>query len=922
MRFTRYIVVLISFVVVISGCADENVQLIDNTSVDGNAVTICGRITAFDDRLVDTRAGKTLEESYSSSMAMAIFPILVDESSNKYLGDCISYIHIQGSNVNFTIDRSKLRETYGTTYDNTDFALYLFANMPELPATMDELDEEGDKSLNFFMTKAYANSNGSIRRPLKGFPMVGSLGDYVTEGADGNKFVLIPTDDGEGETTKIKLPSLNDAPSDYIPIPLKALYAKFSFAINVKPDQHIQNGVAPEFTLESYTVNNVPSRVYAKTANNTDHTNVSGSAITTSVGTTITEGSTIEFDFYLPERCLTPNTLANEYDYPLGENGTLVKESGVREEDKSYLQRFKPKLVDDEQKATYVTLNGYYKDHQNHDWNVTYDIYLGEDNYSDFNYYRNKNYVNNVVIRGLTASKDQSSNATGFFIDHRVNVNRSLPIIINLQRETLLDSHFEVRPLRIRYPLSENQSLPSGAKVKVEILNADGTTNNIPSWIRMEHNNGTGSVTTHLASGKRKYFTTDLVTTTLASNTSLERNITVKNQNETFWIYVDQCDDGAPLSNPNKMREAMIRVTYEDTDPNTESHEPMTYKICQHLLYPVKTTRAAADVSGTSVVAGEYIYYIEYEEEYLHNFDSEDSYSNTDEAGMKWGLDNIQLSYKDKAISIISTASGWEQLLEWLGWNKQEIVNNAINKLDPIPYYDFYMVRDVISTTPITPHAFNGLNFNKNIVSYLKSQKSNHQTEGNNEEKFAKIEKIALDETPNSAIAYCYNRNKRNSEGNVVSHDWYLPAIDEIEDIMENAYGDFDTEFQGNMYWSCQPAYFKYNVAWSINTWAGSGNTTGIYFLDNTNRVRATKALRENNSFVGVPNSGDMIYANQDIAINKKFLQDPTITPSSPVLNESYDQTYENYDGNMSRGDKARVRCVRKSEGVTVANDN
>lgn len=856
-------------------------------------------------------------------MAMAIFPIdeLGDaDPTNDKLGECISYIHLQGSNVNFTIDRAQLRENEDDKYkyDNKPFALYLFANMPELPANMAGLEAKGLDSLKSFMHLAYQNSG--IRRPQKGFPMIGSLGDYITPGADGKRFVLIPTS-GEDANLRILLPQVDGEPSDYIPIPLKALYAKFSFIISLEPDQHIQNGATPTFTLENYTLRNVPDVVYADSASNyTTPVVDSDSGITTSVGTSVTEGGELKFDFYLPERFLTPTISAEEFGYPFGENETITGYSNVRDEDKKYCQRFKPKLVEG-QNATYVTLSGHYSDHQGHSWKVDYDIYLGEDNYGNFDFKRNTNYINSVVIRGLSASNDQGQTDYGPFIDHRVTVTRTLPIIINLHRETLLDSHFEVRPLRVRHPSGAS----TGATVTVEILDSLGNSvsepDRFPNWVRMEHNNGTGSATTtHLASGKRKYFTTNLVSNTLKDSTKITVPLNGANQ-ETFWIYVDQCDECAP-NNPNQVRKAKIKVTYDaDGNPVTENEE-LVYTICQHLLYPVQTTRSATDVTGTSVAAGSYTYYIEYEEEYLHNFDSEDSYGFTEEGGMEWGLNDIQLSHQDEAISILAEASGWEIILKLLGWNKQEIVNNAISKLSPKPYYDFYMVRDVTESSTITPYAYNGLNFNTEIISYLKSTNPDHQTEGEGtvDEKKAKVEKISLEEQPKSAIAYCYNRNKRDSNGNVERIDWYLPSIDEIEDIMENAYGDFDTEFQGNMYWSCQPAYYRYDTQWSIKTALGSSNPTGIYYMDNVKRARATRALRgENNNFIGVPNSGDMTYANQDITVNKPAFQDPTITASTPVLNLNYDETYKDYPANMARtGTKARVRCIRKAEGVTV----
>ena len=774
-KFTRYIVVLLSFVTIMMSCVDGNEQLMINTSVDGNAITISGRITAFDDRLVDTRAGKTPEESYTSSMAMAVFPINDGE-----LGDCISYVHRQGSNVNFTIDRAKIREVYGKVYDNKPIAIYLFANMPELPATMSELT---DKSFSFFVNKVYANSG--ISRPQKGFPMVGSLGDNITVGADGNEFVLIPTEEVDGNT-KIKLPLLNGNPSDYIPIPLKALYAKFSFAISVQPDQQIQEGTTPTFTLESYTLNNVPTKVYAEAAKNTDHTSVSGSAITTTVGSSVTEGGSLEFDFYLPERFLTPTTLASNYDYPLGDDGANIKESTVREEDRRYLQRFKPKLVAEEKKATYITLNGYYLDHQNHNWQVSYDIYLGEDNYSDFNFKRNTNYVNNVVIRGLKASKDQNVTGEGVFVDHRVNVERSLPIIINIQRETLLDAHFEVRPMRLRL-VGEN--IPTGTSATVTILNENGTETDIPDWIRLEvSGNTTDHIESGVSAGKRKYFTTDLVTNTLKDK---GKSVTISNltsANQTVWIYVDE-------NTTTQSRAAIVRVTYD----NNESQD---YKIVQHGLYKVTSSD------------GERTYYIEQYEEYLYNYDAEDSYGQTKEEGMPWGLPNVQLSNEHRSFTNSRGNTSWDNY-----------VNNNI-----LPTYDFYIEKhdgDFAAEAGATMvHSYAGQHFTEDIVKKSKNGVSN----------------LTMDQQASGAVEYCYNRNKRNSDGSITKILWYLPSADELEDFIVPAYSSFE-EFQDNYYWTSQPAYIR-NVYYYED---GSNTFPFIVYDDNPEYARATKVVAKGN---------------------------------------------------------------------------
>lgn len=797
MKFTRYIVVLVSLVVTMCGCVDEIEQLTVKTSVDGNTITITGRITAFDDRLVDSRAGKTLEESYTSSMAMAVFPIEEDT-----LGKCISYIHRQGTNINFTIDRAKIREDLGDKYDNDSIAIYLFANMPDLPATMKELN---DKSFSFFMEKAYNNS--SIRRPQKGFPMVGSLGDNITEGADGNTFVLIPTESVDGNT-KIKLPELNGIPSDYIPMPLKALYAKFSFDISIQPEQHIPDGTTPTFTLESYELNNVPTKVYAGAENNNNHTSVSGSAITTHVGASVTEGGSLKFDFYLPERFVTPSIDASEYEYPLGENGTPIIGSNVPEKNRRYLQRFKPKLVADAKKATYITLNGYYLDHQNHNWKVSYDIYLGEDNYSDFNFKRNTNYVNNVVIRGLKASKDQNVTDSAYvFIDHRVTIDRSLPLIINLQRETLLDAHYEVRPLRLR------SVGDPGKSATVKILNKDGGTSSIPGWVRLEKSGATGN---HITSsgpskGKRKYFTTDLVTDILADE---GKSVTVSDlarDNQTVWIYADENTSTAS-------REAIVRVIYNDSD-NSDS---LDYKIVQHGLHMVK----GADSGNT--------YYIERFEEYLYNFDSEDSYGQIKEEGIPWGLNTVQLSNKYTSFDTDKAGTSWK--------------NDYTSKY-PLPYYDFYIGKhdddndssDEYTKDGGTLHNYAGQEFTSEIAS----------------NPAARIEYLTMNKQPRGAVEYCYNKNKRNADG-TVDVKWYLPSADELEDFIVPAYSTFE-EFQDNYYWTSQPAYIR-NVFYYEDKRIGNNDTYAFtIYEDNTEYARATKVVYANGEYNYAPSGLDSI---------------------------------------------------------------
>ena len=63
---------------------------------------------------------------------------------------------------------------------------------------------------------------------------------------------------------------------------------------------------------------------------------------------------------------------------------------------------------------------------------------------------------------------------------------------------------------------------------------------------------------------------------------------------------------------------------------------------------------------------------------------------------------------------------------------------------------------------------------------------------------------MTLNDTPYGAAEYCYNKNKRDKDGNVVEARWFLPTISELEYMLEKFYGDYDV-FQDKWYWSSNP---------------------------------------------------------------------------------------------------------------------
>ena len=187
--------------------------------------------------------------------------------------------------------------------------------------------------------------------------------------------------------------------------------------------------------------------------------------------------------------------------------------------------------------------------------------------------------------------------------------------------------------------------------------------------------------------------------------------------------------------------------------------------------------------------------------------------------------------------------------------------------------------------------------------------------------------------------------HKRNPNDGTIQQNWYLPAIDEIEEIVmskynrlkedgvsyeiQNTYGRF-TEFQDKYYWSCQPAFDKHFSTfhlYSRNTPLGSykdseKDVEGTYFTDNLTRARSTKV-----NYIGIVDGkpkyetvssstpgysgslrGDMYVTALPSRVNFDF------DPQKGYGYASYNELdYKDHPGNKNRNEMARVRCVRKN---------
>lgn len=778
-------------VLLMTACTAED-ELVTTSK---NTLQVVGRVTEFKEHTVTSRALKSNEEAKINNMSLFIF----EED-----GTCVSAQFVSSSRPVFVIDRSKL-----TSFDVDNAQIYMLANVAEMETMKDDIETLTDLQ-NFTCAVT-----GIAAVPSGGFPMMGHMDDVNLTESNANLAAVLE-------------------------IPLTNLYAKMVFNLQVNTLQSVV-GFVPTFRLDSWEVHNVPQIVAIAESEVTNVSSYYAEAISSSnyTGSNPVSGSnTLSFSFYLPEHKVN----ANSWDeYP----------SGIDDNEK---QRFKPLRVADGTKPTFVRIKGSFTNHQGHMQSVSYDIYLGLDNWENFQVLRNYQYNNNVVIKGITNTTDGKEETIS--IDHRVNVEQS-EFMVAMERETMLDSHFEVRPMRV--------TLKNGGKVVANVQSGC-------DWIRLEtKTSAMDSDATYCTNGKRKYFTTSLMN-------ELGNTATVlSNADNCIWAYIDE-NTNIQYAQDGVRTAAVTFNYYSDANADVSTATPTkteTYIFAQRYLYPVKVDR---DGDGTK----ETTYYIEYFEEYLHDFDSDNNFNQTDYDGMAWGLDGLQISSVDRSIYQDSfTGGGW--LDDIIGY----IINNALNNVQV--FYDFYLTRDKAQTsTQVTVHDYNGYSFTQKIINAANANEANT------------IGSLTLMQKPESAVEYCYNKNKRNSStGLVEDMHWYLPAIDEMEEIVKEAYIAFEV-FQENYYWSSQPAYKQNQLKYDGLIF----NENGKYYSDNVNAARATKVSYANGVYSAVP-SGMSGYF-QTLSYKKNLWTDDTYSVSNYTGTRSFDDGYD------ERTKKNRIRAVYK----------
>lgn len=885
----RFAAILISLLLL---CATSCVRELDprpeQPSEQFEGLRIVGRTKPFGNVDVATKGIKSSEESRITNMLM----LVVAKDGNDRIVD---KQFVVSDKPLFSIISSNPKYAALTTDQKRNILIFIVANVPGAPDSYDpespltgcapgsvyeQLMGDGCSVYNDIMQVSFPCPDG-VEEPEIGFPMAGEAPELVDL-----------TDLG---TSKV------------IEIPLTCLYAKVVFNIRVDPTQKVDE-VIQQFTLLNWSVTNIPQSVkIGEVAGET------GAAVDTDVHefTTVDTGqkfvqqggsNVLSFSFYVPEHKVNKNNSTFRYPW-----------SAERDDEYAdYKQFFKPIFAKDN--ALKVQIIGQFKDHNEHVREVTYTLYPGLDNYIDFNLERDHQYNNNITIKGLT-SKTFATEETVTF-DYRVDVLQ-LEFDFGLQRETLLDSHWEIRPIRIRFDKSK---VKTGYKIRVEIPE-DERTHQVPSWLRMEMPSDS-DIDGHpeyycqiadpsdkqqmLAYGKRRYFTTDLVSSTLASGTSKTISFDPAKPDKEYaiWMYIDEYANKTDADNCYNgthpgYRSAVVRCTLIDDHGNTVSYD---YVFRQRNVY--------------KVVENSHPYYIEYFEEYLYNFDVDDNFGNTSD-GMEWGLDGVQLSNRYGAVAMGDPEWTNSGLISNVQSTIENTINNTVNGLRDEKKYDFYLTADVAripnGSGNLTGRDRSGLAFTKEIIG---------QAEG----KAGFSNRRATNQTAESAIEYCLNKNKRdNSNGaiNTAGIKWYLPSIDEIEEITSGGYGEFEV-FQNKLYWSSQPSFNKYSASFNgsynsaLGSWLSGGKVVmeGAYYIDDTARARATKTNVVNGVASNV-DSGSNTDGVEFIWGTLEFTHSGTRTFSwsfsdvqKSEKKSSGSPTYD--EGNCRRtGEEHRVRCVR-----------
>ena len=854
-RYFKYIFLALIAALMTVSCLEE--LELETPVIKNDVLTLVPRVQSFANRYV-TKAEYSTDEAKISTLAVLVFNedgTLIHHQENVSVNS--NKLTLNRSLLNSPAQEGKL--------DNATVVLVANIGLADLKnGSQTLLDNIETLTLAGMENYTYSPAQTvitSIGDGFTGFPMIG------------------------GTSADLTLASSVNA----LEVNLKILYAKINFEIAVT--QGTENeGTGMQFALSGCTVHNtantiplaipaskgkqpvdflgnsVPDSEIAKTDGATPsgigyNTATAGTALGATGTATFSDNSNpnddqkVKFTFYILEsrynhgsdlRGIYPDDswLTSEPAEDV-KNYNAATDEAKRNRVKYFyddrIQQYKPKLAkvssgNPAGKATYVRLNGTYTDYRGVAWKVEYDLYLGKDNAQNFHVDRNSEYTNLVTIKGLRNRQDDAYGENDVWIDHRVNVSyngNGVDDHVTITRETLLDAHIEVRPLRVKW---ENNEF-DGVRIYLP-TNDNGS---LVDWIGIErftgNNNADGSTYCLIddeanpgkkkSSGKRKYFTTDLISElqtkegeygVRVDEDTNKKYIYLLN-GDCAWIYFDE-----NLGNAD--RQAEIRLEFYTPSGSTKD-----------LVYKVKQ-RALQTVGG---------YAIESYEEYLHSYDSEDKYNlstspvDYTQQGLAWGFQDHKLS---QSILVSSTTLS----------TTSSAGREYLNQMFKLYSYDYFHQSDGSSYNLYTKTSGSWGNASFGTGLYFTDRASANRD----------IAVKDMGTMPENAYQYCLSKNKFEVVGLEevrMTLNWYLPDPYEMQAILaasqsDASYVDIDADA---FYWSSQPS-FDTELVTFINEDienARAVSAQGISDLPrkNQNRIRC-------------------VYAKQGITLDEEAMED------------------------------------------------
>lgn len=885
-NISKYMAIIFAFVCSLS-CSLQEIESPVNGKHD--SVEFIVRPTSFTGYSLSKTSTKALSVTEMTEVERKVasaFFLVFDGAGNRLIFDNLEV-------SNNSIPTQKLLTDFG---GNNDVTVCFLANVTEeYASSLEKVSDLSTKPLS--LTYASHSDAGYI-----GIPIVDVKGTPADLSDDEMCFPMF------GMVSC----AMNNLESNKVIIEMKRLFAKISVNINLDLQKGGEVEVREAYLeLNRYAVKNLPNKIKLTESKEELEGEVilhesnwvrdassfipeTATTVTAVLGNDSDPTNGYNIQFYVPEYILLPDPDMVE----------AAKEQSPEEQ-----ERMKPLLVAEGTFPLALEIKGMFYSVQGDDIEMTYSIFLGENSFDSFSHFRNIMYINNMTIRGAA------------IVDNRVEMKYA-GFRVGFPHSVQMDAHFNVRPLRLQFTNEFTEGLAEGlyshGEIKIEVIKSKDTGRDPNSWIALERpikseisKNPKYSIGYTIKGKpapyptKRRYFTTGLISElesqkkNSADDPSAGHVVTFRTDEPNAldgsiitWVYVDEYSTQS-ADPENNFRQDTLAVTF--TMDGSSEGVTKKYLVRQSPIYPL-TKRLNALQNRK--------YGIELFEEYTMDYDSKEHYDSeenlgfhTDKNGIAWGLEGISLSRNNPAIFLdeptFNPGDDTHQYLRSYFETGIKLGDESYNLIQTIikpsvsekieqqierlnSYYDFYTEYDknyVSNLNSVYTKDYEGFLMNVEIIHTLLSNFSGNTS--------AKLNEMILDETPLSAIAYCYNKNKRNADGEVISKNsdgslnisnfhWYAPAIEEIEEIMQLSYDagegrwlneNFAT-FAENFYWSCQPAFLNndiridYNAKtkWKINgtgflgnvnstiTLSGSliANGFGNYLEEDATRARST----------------------------------------------------------------------------------